>query len=784
MSNTDYTADSIKVLKGLEAVRKRPGMYIGDTDDGSGLHQMVYEVVDNSVDESLAGYCTAIEVVIDVDGSISVKDNGRGMPTDMHGEGVSAAEVIMTQLHAGGKFDQSSYKVSGGLHGVGVSVVNALSDWLKLTVYRDGKIHFAEFRNGETVHSLSVIGECGDKTGTLVHFLPSRSTFKNTTEVSFTTLENRFRELAFLNPGLEVSLLDLRKSGGSTGKVVFFSSGGTEEFVTYLDRSKQPIHPSPIRIIGGVDSIVMDIAIQWNDSYYENVLCFTNNIKQRDGGTHLAALRSAMTRVMHNYIVKENLIKKEKVLVSGEDVREGLTAILSIKLPDPKFSSQTKEKLISSEVKPVIEKIVSDSLASWLEENPSAARVIAKKVVESALAREAAKKARDLTRRKGGLEITTLPGKLADCQEKSPELSELLIVEGDSAGGSAKQGRDRKTQAVLPLRGKILNVEKTRFHKVIGSAEIGNLIAALGTSIGEEEFNIDKIRYHKVIIMTDADVDGLHIRTLLLTFFFRYARPIVERGYLYIAQTPLYKVMRKGTDVYLRDDMALEEYLLERIVKGKELIGANGDVYTGQALKRIVQQCLVLSRILEKFDYRIPLEILEVVFLCGEGADPQLLAERVALASFGTWTVVREDGALFFERTFQGLRNRYEYSPLFVPEDLEKMAKIREAISGIFYPGFARFNNKDYYSILTFVKDADSAARAGMVLQRFKGLGEMNPEQLWSTTLDPSNRTIFKVTIEEAAVADQMCSMLMGDAVGPRRDFIVNNALNASNIDV
>lgn len=758
-------------------------MYIGDTDDGSGLHQMVYEVVDNAVDESLAGHCDNIRVVIDVDGSVSIQDNGRGMPTDMHEEGVSAAEVIMTQLHAGGKFDQNSYKISGGLHGVGVSVVNALSEWLKLTIWRGGKTHVAEFRDGEVVNALAVSGDCGEKTGTLVHFLPSKETFKNILEVNFTTLENRFRELSFLNPGLSISLLDMRKSENSR-EVIFFSSGGAEEFVGYLDRSKQHIHPNPIRITGESDSVVLDVAMQWNDSYYENVLCFTNNIRQKDGGTHLAALKSSMTRVINAYIARENLIKKDKVVVSGEDIREGLTAILSVKLPDPKFSSQTKEKLISSEVKPAIEKMVSDTLSTWLEENPAAAKTIAKKVVESAVAREAARKARDLTRRKGGLEITTLPGKLADCQEKSPELSELLIVEGDSAGGSAKQGRDRKIQAVLPLRGKILNVEKTRFHKVIGSAEIGNLITALGTNIGEEDFNIEKIRYHKIIIMTDADVDGLHIRTLLLTFFFRYARPVIERGYLYIAQTPLYKVVKKGADVYLRDDEALDEYLMTKIVKGKELKGADGNVYSGSKLKQIVKHCLNFSKILQKFNHKIPLEILEVVFLCGESSSTDLLAERIGLIANGTWNVTRTENVLSFERTLQGLRNKYEYISPFSVEDLRRIEKIQEVLPGIFYPDAVEYDGKSYRSILAFVSNVDSMARAGMLLQRFKGLGEMNPDQLWSTTLDPTNRTIFRVTIDEAAAADQMCSMLMGDAVAPRRDFIIDNALNASNIDV
>ncbi|WP_038559873.1 DNA topoisomerase (ATP-hydrolyzing) subunit B [Neorickettsia helminthoeca] len=784
MSSTDYNADSIKVLKGLEAVRKRPGMYIGDTDDGSGLHQMVYEVIDNAVDESLAGHCSTIRVVVGSDGSVSVEDNGRGMPTDMHEEGISAAEVIMTQLHAGGKFDQDSYKISGGLHGVGVSVVNALSDWLKLTIWRNGKTHFIEFKDGVTVKPIAVVGECGGKTGTLVHFLPSRETFKNVLDVSFSTLENRFRELSFLNPGLKLVLTDLRK-GENLKEEEFFSSGGAEEFVAYLDRNKEHIHPDPIRISGETDSVMMDIAMQWNTSYYENILCFTNNICQKDGGTHLAALKNAMTRVVNHYITKENLIKKEKIAVSGDDIREGLTAILSVKLPDPKFSSQTKEKLISSEVKPAIEKMVGDGLAAWLEENPLRAKLIAKKIVESALAREAAKKARDLTRRKGGLEITTLPGKLADCQERSPELSELLIVEGDSAGGSAKQGRDRKTQAVLPLRGKILNVEKTRFHKIIGSAEIGNLITALGTNIGKEDFNIGKIRYHKIIIMTDADVDGLHIRTLLLTFFFRYAREIIERGYLYIAQTPLYKVIKKGTDVYLRDDEALEEYLLARVVKGRELKGADGKLYADQELKKIIQLCLVLVKILGKIAYRVPQEILETVFLCGESADPAKLVERVSLIAAGTWNVTCFEDRLVFERILQGIRNEYEYSTsLFSNEDLEKMKRVRDTILSVFYPGFAEFNGKAVYSVLRFSKDADAIAKSGVGLQRFKGLGEMNPEQLWSTTLDPKNRTIFKVTIEEASVADQMFSMLMGDAVAPRRDFIIDNALNVSNIDV
>lgn len=772
-----YGAESIKVLTGLDPVRKRPGMYIGDTDDGSGYHQMLYEVSDNAMDEALAGYCNEITIAIYTDGSASVEDNGRGIPTDMHSEGVSAAEVIMTQLHAGGKFDQNTYKISGGLHGVGVSVVNALSEWLKLTIWRNGKEYYMEFNNGASIKPLEVIKEGIQKTGTMVHFLPSNETFKNVTQFSLSTLENRFRELSFLNPNIKIILIDHRNSKN----IEFLSTGGVEEFTQFLDRNKNNLNTKPIVVRGELDNVQVDLAMQWNDSYYENVLCFTNNIRQRDGGTHLTAFKNAVTRSIHAYVMKEELTKKEKITLSGDDIREGLTAVLSVKLPDPKFSSQTKDKLVSSEVKHPVEKLIGDYLASWLEENPGLAKLIVKKIVQSALAREAARKAREITRRKGDLEITTLPGKLADCQERSAELAELLIVEGDSAGGSAKQGRDRKTQAVLPLRGKILNVEKTRFDKIISSAEIGNLITALGTSIGTEDFNIDKIRYHKIIIMTDADVDGLHIRTLLLTFFFRYMLQIIEKGYLYIAQTPLYKIVRKGKSEYLRDERALRNYIIDNAIKNNHLVAANGTNYPGQSLRQLIKICTDINSITSKCQ-KMPVSILETILMC---QDPKKIESRLQESEPNSqWSVESSEEGITINKTFQGIRNRFEYDNELLVGDLIKLKELLAQINSVFYPGCAIFGKEKIYYPSALFESIQNKAKSEIALQRFKGLGEMNPEQLWETTLNSENRSLLQVKVEDAEAADQMFAMLMGDTVAPRREFIIDNAINADNVDV
>ncbi len=799
----EYGADSIRVLRGLEAVRKRPGMYIGDTDDGSGLHHMIYEVVDNAIDEALAGHCDHSEVILNGDGSVTVRDNGRGIPVDIHKEeGISAAEVIMTQLHAGGKFDQNSYKVSGGLHGVGVSVVNALSEVLELRIWRGGKEHYMQFRHGEAQAPLAVVGDVPhDKTGTEITFTPSAETF-TMLEFDFATLEHRLRELAFLNSGVYLQLIDARQAE----KVVvdLHYEGGIEAFVRYLDRAKQPLHENPVVMSGEKDGISVEVAMEWTDSYHENTLCFTNNIPQRDGGTHLAGFRAALTRTINAYANESGLTKKEKVTLSGDDMREGLTCVLSVKVPDPKFSAQTKDKLVSSEVRPVVENIVGDKLAQWFEEHPADARRVVAKVVEAAAAREAARKARELTRRKGALDIATLPGKLADCQERDPALSELFIVEGNSAGGSAKQGRNRAFQAILPLRGKILNVERARFDKMLSSAEIGTLIAALGTGIGREDFNIDKIRYHKIIIMTDADVDGSHIRTLLLTFFYRQMPELIERGYLYIAQPPLYRAKRGNSEVYLKNDRALENYLVEGGLGESVLQLATGTQIAGQDLKTLVDTARQIKALLIPLSRRVPLRILEQAAIIG-ALRPALMrdldaattaAERIAeRLNAREETLMRgwkgeavEGEGFVVMRTLRGVTETHavDSSILNSPE----VRRLNESMTGLeeVYDRPSSLNNKEKQTPILgpigLIDAVTEAGRKGIAFQRYKGLGEMNPDQLWETTLDPNVRSLLQVKISHADDADEIFSTLMGDVVEPRRDFIQTNALKVVNLDV
>ena len=808
MSDTDnsgngaYGADSIKVLKGLDAVRKRPGMYIGDTDDGSGLHHMVYEVVDNAIDEALAGHATRVTVTLNADGSCTVTDNGRGIPTDIHPtEGVSAAEVIMTQLHAGGKFDQNSYKVSGGLHGVGVSVVNALSTKLKLTVFRDGREHFMSFTHGEPDAPLNVIGEAPGKRGTEVTFLPSPETFSKT-EFDFATLEHRLRELAFLNSGVRILLADRR--GVEPKEVELFYEGGIAAFVRYLDRTKAAVLADPIMIHGEKDGITVDCALWWNDSYHENVLCFTNNIPQRDGGTHLAGFRAALTRVVNNYASDSGIAKKEKVQLTGDDAREALTCVLSVKVPDPKFSSQTKDKLVSSEVRPVVEGLVAEQLGAWFEEHPSEARAIVSKVVEAAAAREAARKARELTRRKGALDISSLPGKLADCQERDPAKSELFIVEGDSAGGSAKQARARENQAVLPLRGKILNVERARFDKMLSSAEIGTLITALGTGIGREEFNVSKLRYHKIVIMTDADVDGAHIRTLLLTFFYRQMPEIIERGHLYIAQPPLYKVKRGSSEQYLKDAKALESYLIDAGLESAVLVLADGSERGGADLRAIVEEALAVRAALDALHARYPRPVIEQAAIAGV-LNPEVLASPEQAKAAAAYIARRldaiadetergwageptADGGLSFTREVRGVRESWTLDgKLIGSADALRLDRKAEHLQDI-YGKPARLRRKDGETIIYgptgLLEAVFAAGRKGIAMQRYKGLGEMNPEQLWETTLDPNVRTLLRVRVSELDEADDIFTKLMGDVVEPRRDFIRENALSVANLDV
>ncbi|WP_299876933.1 DNA topoisomerase (ATP-hydrolyzing) subunit B [uncultured Sulfitobacter sp.] len=794
----EYGADSIKVLKGLEAVRKRPGMYIGDTDDGSGLHHMVYEVVDNGIDEALAGHADAVNVTIHEDHSISVSDNGRGIPVGIHEEeGVSAAEVIMTQLHAGGKFDSNSYKVSGGLHGVGVSVVNALSDWLELRIWREGKEHVARFEGGFTTKHLEVVGDT-DRTGTEVRFMASTDTFSNL-EYSFETLEKRLRELAFLNSGVRIILTDQRPVEHL--RTELFYEGGVKEFVKYLDRHKSSVMPEPIFVQGEKDDIGVEVAMWWNDSYHENVLPFTNNIPQRDGGTHMAGFRGALTRTINNYAQTSGIAKKEKVTFTGDDAREGLTCVLSVKVPDPKFSSQTKDKLVSSEVRPAVEGLMNEKLAEWFEENPTEARIVVSKIIEAAHAREAARKARDLTRRKTAMDVNFLAGKLKDCSEKDPSKTEVFLVEGDSAGGSAQTGRDRQTQAILPLKGKILNVERARFDRMLGSQEIGNLVMALGTGIGRDEFNIEKLRYHKIVIMTDADVDGAHIRTLLLTFFYRQMPQLIEHGHLYIAQPPLYKVSRGKSEVYLKDQAAMEEYLINQGIDGAILRQGNGEEISGQDLVRVVEHARQMRRVLDAFPTLYPRHILEQAAIAGAfvaGAvdrDLQGVADKVAKRldlialeyERGWQGRITQDHGIKLARILRGVEEvRTLDGKMLRSGEAKKSGTFTEHLQDV-YGLPATLVRKDRSQLIHGPIDLLDAILAegekGLSLQRYKGLGEMNPDQLWETTLDPDARTLLQVKVEDMAEADDLFTKLMGDVVEPRREFIQQNALSVENLD-
>ena len=797
-----YGAESIKVLKGLDAVRKRPGMYIGDTDDGSGLHHMIYEVVDNAIDETLAGYCDRVTVTLNPDGSCTVTDNGRGIPTDIHAEeGISAAEVIMTQLHAGGKFDQNSYKVSGGLHGVGVSVVNALSVWLKLNIWRDDRAYEITFTNGDADAPLQEIGPADGKQGTAVTFLPSPDIF-TMTEFDYKTLEHRLRELAFLNSGALIVLSDNR--GVEPVEQTLHYEGGIKAFVEYLDRTKQGLISEPIALTGERDGVTVECALWWNSSYHESVLCFTNNIPQRDGGTHLAGLRGALTRIVNGYANSSGIAKKEKVSLTGDDAREGLTCVLSIKVPDPKFSSQTKDKLVSSEVRPVVEGIVNEQLGAWFEEHPTEARQIVSKVAEAAAAREAARKARELTRRKGALDVASLPGKLADCQERDPAKSELFIVEGDSAGGSAKQARNRANQAVLPLRGKILNVERARFDKMLSSSEIGTLITALGTGIGREDFDISKLRYHRIIIMTDADVDGAHIRTLLLTFFYRQMPEIIENGHLYIAQPPLYKIKRGSSEQYLKDDQALENYLIETGLENCVLSLANGEERADADLKAVIREAINVRSALDALHSRYPRFVIEQVAIAGAlnpevlsnhqdaSAAAEYIARRLDTISEETergWTgQATEDGGLAFSREVRGVRESWEIDArLIASSDAMRLDRMASHLQEI-YARPAILRRKEavttIHSPMELLEKIFEQGRKGITMQRYKGLGEMNPEQLWETTLDVNVRSLLRVEVKELDQADDLFTKLMGDVVEPRRDFIRENALAVANLDV
>ncbi|MBP0437400.1 DNA topoisomerase (ATP-hydrolyzing) subunit B [Tianweitania sediminis] len=804
-ASAEYGAESIKVLKGLDAVRKRPGMYIGDTDDGSGLHHMVYEVVDNAIDEALGGYATLVTVSLNADGSVTVTDNGRGIPTDIHSsEGVSAAEVIMTQLHAGGKFDQNSYKVSGGLHGVGVSVVNALSVWLKLKIRRKGQIHEMSFTHGDADSPLRVTGDAGEDTGTEVTFLPSPQTF-TMVEFDYGTLEHRLRELAFLNSGVRILLTDRRHADVKSNELLY--EGGLEEFVKYLDRAKKALIPAPISIRAERDGITVEVAMWWNDSYHENVLCFTNNIPQRDGGTHLAGFRAALTRQVTGYGESSGLTKKEKVSLTGDDCREGLTAVLSVKVPDPKFSSQTKDKLVSSEVRPVVESLVNEALGTWLEEHPSEGKVLIEKVIQAAAAREAARKAREMTR-KSTLSITSLPGKLADCQEKDPAKSEIFIVEGDSAGGSAKGGRSRQNQAILPLRGKILNVERARFDRMLSSEMIGTMITALGTGIGKDEFNADKLRYHKIIIMTDADVDGAHIRTLLLTFFFRQMPELIERGHLYIAQPPLYKVARGKSSQYLKDQAAFEEYLINNGLEDATLTLGSGEVRAAGDLDAVVSDALAIRGLINGLHSRYNRIVVEQAAIAG-ALKPDLfndlgratalaekIAQRLDAVSEETergWTgrinpSNEGAGGFVFERTVRGVKEAAVLDGgLLQSADARALDRYAERLQDIYdtSPVLRRKEiNETISGPMQLLDVVFASGRKGLTMQRYKGLGEMNAEQLWETTLDPNVRSLLQVKVNDATDADSLFARLMGDDVEPRRDFIQDNALSVANLDV
>jgi DNA gyrase subunit B len=798
-----YGADSIKVLRGLDAVRKRPGMYIGDTDDGSGLHHMVYEVVDNAIDEALAGHCDEIFISINADGSVTVRDNGRGIPVGIHKEeGVSAAEVIMTQLHAGGKFDQNSYKVSGGLHGVGVSVVNALSENLDLTIWQDGKTHTMRFHGGVADAPLRIVGpaEPGQK-GTEITFKPSNETFSNT-EFEFPRLEHRLRELAFLNSGVYIKLRDQRVEPHK--EIELHYEGGVQAFAAYLNRSKTVLHSAPIYIQGEKDGMHVELAMEWTDSYHETVLCFTNNIPQRDGGTHLAGFKAGMTRIVNQYINETGIAKKEKVTLTGDDAREGLTVVLSVKVPDPKFSSQTKDKLVSSEVRPLVEGIVSDRLAQWFEENPGDAKKVISKAIEAALAREAARKARDLTRRKGALDLASLPGKLADCQERDPSRSELYLVEGDSAGGSAKGGRDRKTQAILPLKGKILNVERARFDKMISSAEIGTMITALGTSIGPEEFNIEKLRYHKIIIMTDADVDGSHIRTLLLTFFYRQMPDIIEKGYLYIAQPPLYGLRRGSHVTYLKNDQALEEYLIRSALEGSKWVNAQGTQMSGEDLQQKIKWAVQAKKHLMLVGDRVgSLQLAEKALMAGvldskipesEYAQCAQKLCHVLNTTQGRSTLWTPSPLLDHEHGFavscliKGVEERHLFSESLLKSlEAHKLTDLYPRLNEAFFQGGRLVwpdKSVDIHGLVSLVDFIFEQGRKGVSIQRYKGLGEMNADQLWETTMDPEARTLLQVKLTHADSAEEVFSTLMGDLVEPRREFIQSNALSASNIDI
>ncbi len=795
----EYGADSIRVLKGLDAVRKRPGMYIGDTDDGSGLHHMVYEVVDNAIDESLAGWCDRVLVTLNGDGSVTVNDNGRGIPVDIHKEeGVSAAEVIMTQLHAGGKFDQNSYKVSGGLHGVGVSVVNALSERLDLKIWRDGKEHFLRFRHGDPEAPLAVVGDANGQRGTEVTFLASKETFTKT-EYDYATLEHRLRELAFLNSGVRLILTDNRTVEPKSVELHY--EGGIEAFVRYLDRSKTAIHNPAISIAGERDGITVEMAMEWTDAYHETMLCFTNNIPQRDGGTHLQGFRAALTRQVNKYAEESGIAKREKVTLSGDDAREGLTCVLSVKVPDPKFSSQTKDKLVSSEVRPVVENIVNERLAQWFEEHPAEAKRVVSKAVEAAAAREAARKARDLTRRKGALDISSLPGKLADCQERDPALSELFIVEGDSAGGSAKQGRHRKNQAILPLRGKILNVERARFDKMLSSEQIGTLIAALGTSIGPEEFDATKARYHKIIIMTDADVDGSHIRTLLLTFFYRQMPELIEKGYLYIAQPPLYRAAKGKTEQYLKDDAAREDYLINLGLDGAILTLSTGAQVAGADLRRVVDMAAQAKHLMEPLIRKVgSVNVVQQTAILG-GLNPQAAANPELAAAIAAkldtlspvtergWSGLSDsEGGLAFKRRLRGVTSGHIIDAgLIRSAEAHRLDQMKTDLAESF-GGVASLTIKDrtidIHGPIDLVDTVIEVGSKGIDIQRYKGLGEMNPEQLWATTLDPAVRSLLQVKVAHVDEAEEIFSTLMGDLVEPRRDFIQQNALNVANLDV
>ncbi|MBK9078464.1 MAG: DNA topoisomerase (ATP-hydrolyzing) subunit B [Hyphomicrobium sp.] len=802
----EYGADSIKMLKGLDAVRKRPGMYIGDTDDGSGLHHMIYEVVDNGIDEVLAGHAKSCQVTLNPDGSCTVRDDGRGIPVGIKNDDDndpkrSAAEIVFTELHAGGKFDQNSYKVSGGLHGVGVSVVNALSTWLKCRIWRNGKEHYVEFRNGNTVAPLKAVGDGKGERGTEVTFLPSTETFHNVMEFDYPTLEHRLRELAFLNSGAKIRLTDARHADIKTEE--FMYEGGTAEFVRYLDRSKSSALPEPIMIRGEKDGIGVEVALWWNDSYHETVLSFTNNIPQRDGGTHLAGFRSALTRIVNKYADDTGIAKKEKVTISGDDAREGLTCVLSVKVPDPKFSSQTKDKLVSSEVKPVVENTVGDQLGAWFEEHPKEAKVIVTKICEAAIAREAARKARDLTRRKGALDGLRLPGGLAECQDRDASKTELFIVEGDSAGGSAKQGRKREYQAVLPLRGKILNVERARTDKMLSSEQVTNIIAALGTGIGREDFKLEKLRYHKIIIMTDADVDGAHIRTLLLTFFYRQMNELVAQGHVYIAQPPLYKVQRGKSHTYLKDQRALEDFLIDQGLNDAVLVAGDGTERAGRDLRDIVEQARQVTNGINGLHTRYNRSVVEQGAIGGV-FDPALLqsAEKANAAAAKIaqrlddiademetgWEGRFGNDGFVFKRQVRGVTevhtlDRNLLGSLDARRLNERFGHLNET-----YGMAAKLRRKDKFDVIhgprTLLDAVYETGRKGVDLQRYKGLGEMNPEQLWETTLDPSIRTLLQVKIDDIAAADEIFSKLMGDVVEPRREFIQDNALNVSNLDV